>query len=285
MYIGVDGGATKTTVALADKEGNITARVVGGPSSPRNMGVKESVENIYTLIKEVKEGEITSSFIALPAVEEEYRAEKERIIKMLQEKGLEGKIVVGSDQLSAFRAGTKEKEGVVLIAGTGAVAHGWKDGEAVCSSWGYLADEGSAFYIGMEAFRAVAKHLDGRGEKTKITEILFEGWKISSPEELRKAVYSDFMRYIPQISVFVDMAGDDFVAREILEKAAEELALSANTVVEKLNFTQRFPLVVSGGVFQSEKVYHTFKEKVSSLAEVSSPATDPVKGAVILATL
>lgn len=285
MYIGVDGGGTKTTVALADKKGNIVARLTGGPSSPRNIGIDATIENVYKLIKEVqKDNDILSSFIALPGVEEEFAEAKELIAEKLKEKGVQGKIVVGSDQLSAFRAGTEKEEGVLVVAGTGSVAHGWRNKEALCGSWGYLADEGSAFWIGIEAFRLVTKELDGRGEKTKITEKIFKEWKISSAEELRKVVYSDFIKYIPQISTFVEALSDP-LAEDILKRAGEELALSANIVTERLEFDTHFPLIVSGGVFQSETVYNTFKKKVSPLAEVSLPVADPVKGAVLLAIL
>ena len=115
MYIGVDGGGTKTTVALADEKGNIVARVTGGPSSPRNMGIDATVENIDKLIKEVEEGEIVSSFIALPGVEEEYAEEKEKIKEELIKRGLKGRVTIGSDQLSAFRSSSKGSTLVLLF--------------------------------------------------------------------------------------------------------------------------------------------------------------------------
>jgi N-acetylglucosamine kinase-like BadF-type ATPase len=48
------------------------------------------------------------------------------------------------------------------------------------SGWDWLADEGSAFWVGQKAFQVVFKDLDGRGQKTKIKEIAFRKFKIKN---------------------------------------------------------------------------------------------------------
>jgi len=74
FVIGVDGGATKTTAALADLAGNILKKGVAGPSSPRNVGIDFSVKNVCRAINKVmpkKDRSVLSVFIGLPAVGEE----------------------------------------------------------------------------------------------------------------------------------------------------------------------------------------------------------------------
>jgi len=154
--IGVDGGGTKTIAALATLKGDILLREKSGPSSPRNVGTEKAAlsiaEAIHPLLK--RKGKIVSTAIALPAIEEEYQEKKEEILNYLRKqkkisKVFSGKVEIFSDQLTAFRAGTKEKNGIVLISGTGCVAHGWKGNrEAKASGWGYFSDEGSAFWAG-----------------------------------------------------------------------------------------------------------------------------------------
>ncbi len=291
MYIiGVDGGGTKTTVALADEKGEVISQKVGGPSNWRNVGVSESAEVVFSLIREVKkEKEVSFSFIALAGIEEEWKGEREEFIEILKEKGLEGEVVLGSDQLAAFRAGTGEKEGVVVICGTGTMARGFRNGEDVkASAWGYLADEGSAFYVGIEGYRAVQKAFDGRGERTKITDILKREWGVESPEGLNEKVYGDFYKNIPLLSVMVGEAGreEDEVAVSILKKAGEEVALSAKTVIKNLGFREKFPVVISGGMFNSEIFLAVFKEEVvrfDSKVDIVLLKEDPVRGAVKLA--
>jgi N-acetylglucosamine kinase-like BadF-type ATPase len=63
--------------------------------------------------------------------------------------------------------------GVTVDAGTGAMARGWsKDGrEAGASGWGAtLGDEGSSYWIGIEAMRAVLRAFDGRTKPTMLTK-------------------------------------------------------------------------------------------------------------------
>ncbi|MDA3815199.1 MAG: hypothetical protein PF549_02435 [Patescibacteria group bacterium] len=52
--IGVDGGGTKTTAALADESGEILSVEKRGPSNIRNVGLEIAVENIFKVIEIVK---------------------------------------------------------------------------------------------------------------------------------------------------------------------------------------------------------------------------------------
>lgn len=144
--IGVDGGGTKTIAALADLEGRVLTIAKSGSSNPRNVGIKRAAENIAKAIRGLlknKKRKILSTFIGLAALEEEYKLKKEEIKKeLLKQRGVSkkalGKITIGSDQIIAFRSATDKKEGVLLIAGTGCVAHGWRAGrEAKASGWGW----------------------------------------------------------------------------------------------------------------------------------------------------
>jgi len=256
MYlIGVDGGGTKTTVALTNENGEILSVERGDISNWRNVGVDASIDVVFDLIKKVKkEKKISLSYIALSAIEEEQREKKDYFIKKIKEKGLEGEVFLGSDQIVAFRAGTEKKDGVVVICGTGAVVCGWKDGKKIkASGWGYFADEGSAFYVGIEGYRRLLKILDGREEESEIKKIVLEEWGIKTAEELNERVYNDFIKTLPLLSVIVGKAGEkgDKKAISILEKAAEEVFFSIEAVVVKTNFEENFPIVLSGGMFNS----------------------------------
>ncbi len=308
--IGVDGGGTKTIAALADLKGKILKIGKAGPSNPRNVGIKKTSENIAQAIKKVlkkrKAEKILSTFIGLAAVEEEYRSKKGEIKKELlrqkeTSKILKGKLIIGSDQAVAFRSGANKKEGIILIAGTGTSCHGWRKGKDVKSSgWGYLADEGSAFWVGQKVFQTILKELDGRGPKTLLTKIVFQKLKtelplpkvekkefsltmearrkkspkFSSPiknkENLLTKIYSkNPTEIIPLFSVFCDNAAKkgDGVAREILVEAAKELAFSVKIVIKKLNFkNQKFPLVLVGGMFESRIILETVKREIKKFA-------------------
>ncbi|MDP2864330.1 MAG: BadF/BadG/BcrA/BcrD ATPase family protein [bacterium] len=297
--IGVDGGGTKTVAALANLEGKILAFGKSGSSNVRNVGLKIAVENIAKAIEKVlkktEKSGILSTFIGLAVIQEEPRL-KEKVKKALFKYKeispiFKGKLEIDSDQIVAFRAGSNERNGVSLIAGTGCVAHGWRKGkEEKSSGWDWLADEGSAFWVGQKAFQVVFKDLDGRGQKTKIKEIAFRKFKIKNEEELMAKVYSkNPIEIIPYFSIFCDLASKrgDKIAKNIMREAGKELSISAKTVIKKLGFQKvKFPLVLVGGIFQSKIVLRTVKREVKKFApktEFIQPKNEPVVGAVKLA--
>ncbi|MBU0476798.1 hypothetical protein KKB68_02210 [Patescibacteria group bacterium] len=296
--IGVDGGGTKTIVALADLGGNILDKAEYGPSNPRKVGTEVAVVNIASGIRQVlksRDKKILSTFIGLAAVQEEGQLKKEIKAELFKQKGIspifKGKVEIDSDQIVAFRSGTDEKIGIVLISGTGCVAHGWHNGEeAKTSGWGHLTDEGSAFWIGQRGIQAVFKDLDGRGSKTLITKLAFKKWKVGEVENLMREVYSeDLIKIVPVFSILVDMAAKkrDKVAKDILTEAGVELALAAKAVIKKLNFQKKkFPLVLVGSVFEAKVFLNIVKKEIKKIApkaQFIQPKQEPVIGAVKLA--
>lgn len=294
--IGIDGGATKTIAALADLNANILGIVKTGSSNPRNIGVQSAVENIVLGINKIlkKKADIVSVFIGLPAVQEEYKTKiqdiEKEIIRRIP-KTLSNKVRVGSDQAVAFRSGTDEKSGVMIIAGTGCVAHGWRGGrEAKASGWGWLADEGSAVWVGRQVFEAVLKDIDDRGSKTDLTKLVLEKLKALTAEKLTQKIYKEnFLEIISSFSVVADIAAKkgDNIARKILRQAGEEAALAADTVIKKLDLKkQSFPLVLVGSMFLSESFKKSFEfyiKQASFKAKIIYPENLPVLGAVKLA--
>ena len=293
--IGVDGGGTKTMVALANLDGEILRLVRVGPSNLRNVGIKKSAQNIALGIKKVlpKKGKILSIFVGLAAVEEEYKSKKGKIKKEILKKlrNFKGRLTIGSDQIVAFKSGANEKDGIILISGTGCVCHGWKNGkEAKTSGWGWLDDEGSGFWAGQRGFQAIFKELDGRGPKTLISKLLFKEWKLKNKDEfLRKIYLKNTILQTSLISRIIDEASQkrDKIAVSIMKAAGEELAKTAITVIKKLNFqNQKFPLVLVGRMFRSKIVLNTVKKEIKKIAKkvkFLKPQVEPIIGVIKLA--
>ena len=301
FVIGVDGGGTKTIAALANLRGKILAFGKSGPSAPRNVGIKTVAKNIAAAIEKVlkkcgKDKKVLSTYIGLAGVEEEFKLKKTAIKKELFKhkeisKITKGKIIIGDDQIVAFSSGTDEKDGIILIAGTGTSCHGWRGKkETKASGWGYLADEGSAFWVGQKVFQAIFREIDGRGPKTLLTNLIFRKLKIKTKEQLLSKVYSEnWAEIILSFSVYCDTASKrgDAVSKKIMEEAAKELAFSVKTVIKKLNFQKaEFPLVMVGGMFKSKIVSDVVKKEVKKSApkvQFVSATKKPANGAVKLA--
>lgn len=298
--VGIDGGGTKTVAALANLRGKILKTAKSGSSSFIKIGVRKAVSNIIEaiekLLKNNKKAKILSTFIALAAIEENKEFKKIIKEKLSFEPKIsqifKGKVIIDSDQIEGFRVGTDEKEGIVLIAGTGSVAHGWRrEKEAHASGWGWLSDEGSGFWVGQKAFQAVFKDLDGRDSKTIMTNLFLKKFNVKRVEDLKRKIYlrNNLIKNVSSLSILVDEAVQkkDRIAKEILTKAGEELALTATTVIKELKLERvEFPLVFIGGMFKSKIVLNKAKKEIKKIApkvKFIRPKKEPVVGAVKLA--
>jgi N-acetylglucosamine kinase-like BadF-type ATPase len=292
FVIGIDGGGTKTIAALADLKGKIVKEIEIGSTNPNKIGFERAILNLRKLISRIsKNKKVKIAYLGLAGGLERDKEKRERIKKELQ-KFFKFPIIVEGDQKIAFRAGTNEKDGVVVIAGTGAIAMGWKGKKvAISGGWDWLiGDQGSAFWVGKRVLEEIGKALDGRRRNFKMKDFIFRKLKIKSEKDLYEKFYcSDFVEKVAEISKFVDEAskrGDEF-SKELLVEAAREVSKMTISVIKKLNFkNEKFPVVLVGGMSKS-KIFRKEVEreikKFSQRAKIIFLKKKPVEGAVKLA--
>ena len=119
-----------------------------------------------------------------------------------------------------------------------------------------LGDEGSGYWIGRLALRAVVRHADGRGRATSLTPRLLAHFGAERATELIHKVYHDELnpRSIAAVAKYVQHARDegDMVAGGILNRAADELMTAATAVMTRLELAaQPFTFVLAGGMFHA----------------------------------
>ncbi len=293
FIIGVDGGGTKTIGVLADSHGKILRKIKIGSSNPKKIGLEKALFNLKKLISKISQGKekkIKLAYLGLAGGLERDKEKKEEIERKLQ-RFFDFKIVVEGDQKIAFVSGTEEKEGVVLIGGTGSIAMGWKGKKReISGGWDWLVgDQGSAFWTGRRALEEAIKSFDQRAKESQLKKLIFEKLKIKGGKDLYKKIYTgDFVTKIASLSKIVDLAAKrrDNKAKKILEEASKELAQMALAVIRKLKFKKNFPLVLVGGIFKSEIVLKGVKKEIKKhcpKAKFIIPTKEPVFGAVRLA--
>jgi len=292
FVIGVDGGGTKTVGVLADFKGKISKKIEIGSTNPNKIGFKRAVFNLKKLISRISENKkIKVAYLGLAGGLERDREKREKIRNEIQ-KFFDFPIFVGGDQKIAFRAGINEKDGIVVIAGTGAIAMGWRGKKvAISGGWDWLiGDQGSAFWVGKKVLEEIGKALDGRREDFELRKFIFKKLRIKKEIDLYKNFYcEDFVTRVALISKFVDefsKRGDRF-SKEILIEAAKEVSKMAISVIKKLNFEREgFPVVFTGGMFKSKifrgKVEREIK-KIAKRAKFILLRKKPVIGAIKLA--
>ena len=298
LYLGVDGGGTKTQIALMNEAGEVTCEGFAGPSNPLRVGVETAVTNVIKAINEacdrdgVSRGDITSATLGLAGVR---RADLKRSVResFMNKIGIR-KVDVVTDAEIALFATTLGKPGLVVIAGTGSVCLGKNEkGEmAISGGWGPLAgDEGGGVGIAQQALHTIAKASDGRGVPTMLSQRASEYFRASGPENLIVAIYSpqvDNSRIAGFARLVVETAQEgDEIAVGILSDAGYELGLAACAVIEKLKLTNhKVPIGCVGSIFNAGKLLtDPMLKKVrqcASKAFLTEPAMPPSHAAALM---
>ena len=299
LYLGVDGGGTKTHIALMSPAGKVRCEGFAGPSNPLRVGVETAVGNIVKAINEacdagvVSRGDIVAATLGLAGVR---RADlrqrvRERFVKST---GIRSATVITDAEIALY-ATTQGQPGLVVIAGTGSICLGKnEEGKiAISGGWGPLAgDEGGGVGIAQTALHSVAKASDGRGIPTALSDSAAEYFRASGPENLIVAIYSpqvDNSRIAGFAKFVVDAAkSGDAVAVSIMREAGSELGLAACAVIEKLGLAKsKVPIGCVGSVFNAgELLTKPMIETVHTLAPrafLTEPLMPPAHAAAMMA--
>jgi N-acetylglucosamine kinase-like BadF-type ATPase len=185
-------------------------------------------------------------------------------------------------------------DAVALIAGTGSFAFGRAaDGRcARAGGWGpVLGDEGSAYWMGLEALRWLSRVVDGRAERTAMFDQLERSVAWGSQHDLAGRVGAMSRQSIAALAKLVDQsAGEgDRQATAICDSAANCLTEVVTAVVSQLELSRSgFALVVTGGVLLNRSmVFRRLEERLAEVGLVPSSISrcdDPAWGAVQIAS-
>lgn len=176
LLVGVDAGGTATRCLVSTVDGNVLARSDAGGAN-QNSSAGRPVDALTTALRgalsDLDRSTVVGGIVAAAGSSGAGRARaRAAAADAWRAAGLTGPVEVVTDLEAAFAAGTATSAGVLLLAGTGAVAARFEDHRLVrrCDGYGWLAgDEGSAVWVGREALRAVLAALDGRGAATLLT--------------------------------------------------------------------------------------------------------------------
>ena len=263
LYLGIDGGQTKTVAVIGNENGKVLGWGKGGPSNHirEKGGKKRFREALLGSIREamedcgLEEAIFHSAYLGISGACDEMLKIARKIIKAEQ-------IFLEGDALLALASCTLGEEGIVIIAGGGSVAFGMnRKGEiASAGGWGYfMGDEGSAFWIAKEGINRATKAVDGRGKQTSILPNLLSHFNIPDLQTLHRLIYSGKISR-PETAgaaeaVLKSARDGDEIALEICKRAGEELAEACLAVMRKL-FREKEEVTVGlfGGVFSAGDV-------------------------------
>lgn len=294
FVLGIDAGGTKTVCQLADVRGRVLAEARGPGANLQAAGELAVEKTLHGLMDEVLEGReqarLGAICVGMAGVDRPGDADVVRGI--MRRIGQSARVLIVNDALVALEAGAPGEPGVVIIAGTGSICYGRNaDGWAArAGGWGYvLGDEGSGYWIGRHALRAVVREADRRGPRTLLTERALAHFDVEKPQDLIHEIYYGGMRpgAIASLASEVHAAfvDGDGVAAGILEVAVRELATSAASVVARLGLEDEpFHFVLAGGTFKAvpwmrDELVDRLP-RVAPQAVITPLAVEPAEGAV-----
>lgn len=297
LLLGLDGGATKTLAAVLNLADYTVAYGKAGSSNPFADGFDAAVGSLRTAVSAALEaagvaaGDIAAGVLAVASADAD--ADRARLGDGLLAEHSVPRLVVVNDVAAAWCAGTLGSPGVAVIAGTGSNSFGVNEHGQTwrCGGWGHLlGDEGSAYWMGLEAMRAAVRYRDGRGPWTELVPRLLAACSLAAVEDLQTVVYEHFNK--AEVASFARLAAEaaaegDAEACRILHQAGTDLARMACTVIEVLEFPETFPVVLVGGAFRSGDAFlDPFAAAVHRLrpgASLTYPPVPPVGGSLWLA--
>jgi N-acetylglucosamine kinase-like BadF-type ATPase len=296
--LGLDAGGTKTVCFLADETGAILSESRGPGANLQASGELRVEKVLHDLMEEAlgDRGVVPAAIcLGIAGVD---RADDSAIVRGIMKRiGYKARTLVVNDALVALEAGAPGQPGVVIISGTGSISYG-RNAEtqgARAGGWGHvLGDEGSGFWIGRAALRAVLREADHRGPRTALTPLLLEHYNVAAAQNLIHEVYQNKLQpsVIAALAACVQTAfrQGDTTATEILHGAADELEALGLSVARRLRLMHEpFPFILAGGILRAVQWLREELERRLTLAmphcTVRLLDREPALGAVSLALL
>jgi N-acetylglucosamine kinase-like BadF-type ATPase len=289
--LAVDGGNSKADLALVARDGTLLSAVRGPTISHQQVGVQEGIVRLRRLAAAATQRAGLADTRAGPLAEiglysvagADFAGETRMLAHAFGGTGLTRRTEVLNDTLAALRAGTDRTFGVVLICGAGvnAAAVGPTGRTARLAALGPISgDRGGGRDLGMGALGAAVRARDGRGPRTAFERLVPAHFGLTRPEAVTRAIYDGRIPEdrLLELAPVVFSAADagDAVARDLLDRLADELATMAIAMIRRVGLVRReFDVVLAGGVFQNHD--DAFLARLTDGIRRVAPRANPVR--------
>lgn len=304
--LAIDGGNSKTDVALVSEDGTLLASARGPGINAHATGIDQTALILDAVVKQAAaqlDHGIPSGWIArhtvaclanadLPEEEAEHAAAVEGL-------GWSATATVVNDMFAILRAGVADGGaahwGVAVVCGAGINAVGVAPDGRVAR---YLAlgtisgDWGGGYGLGLEVLWHAVRAEDGRGRDTVLTGYLTSHFGVERVEEVTIGVHKgkighdDLIGLAPVLLRAADEG--DPVAVSVVSRLADEISVMAINAMRRLGLTGlATPVILGGGVITARNpllmagITRQLTEAAPA-AEVRVIDVPPVAGAALL---
>lgn len=299
--VAVDGGNSKTDVALVGLDGSVLGLARGASGSYHAVGMRRMLDTIRTTIRTAAlEGGLDPAAVA-PAVGAyclagaDLPVDDRRLCQALGRAGLAGITIVHNDAFAGLRAGTTEGWGISLVLGTGLNCAGvGPTGRVVrFPALGSLSgDEGGGSDLAVAGLGAAIHGRDRRGARTSLEQRIPGHFGLRRPLDVVTAVHTGRIKEVDLAAlapvVFEAAIAGDAVARGLVDRLADLVVAMGVSAIRRLGLARRpVEVVCIGSIWATTDA--AFHDRVARGLEAAAPYATlrrldapPVLGAALL---
>jgi len=301
--LAVDSGGSKTDVALLRKDGTVlgAARVAGDhrewlPSESSDLvAISKAIEGAARRAGMEPDARPLADVGSFCLAGADLPSDDRRLLRWIRRNAWVEEPILRNDTFAVLRAGTDRTWGVAVVCGYGTNCSGVSpEGkiERFPAIGPISGDWGGANEIGSLAAWHAIRSQDGRGPKTSLQRAVPAHFGLRSPRQLMEAVYRDRIPddRLAELApvVFEEAGAGDTVARQLIDRQADEIVVMAGTMIKRLGMHELdVDVVLGGGVFRTRD--RPFFARIrDGLAAVAPHATirrvtgPPIVGAALI---
>ncbi|WP_214109162.1 N-acetylglucosamine kinase [Acrocarpospora catenulata] len=294
--LAVDGGNSKTDVALIAEDGTVLATARGAAFLPQSVGVPAAIDALHAAVRQALPHAVSpyADHIAAYVAGADLPVEEDRLTAELLSRGYGRGVVVGNDTFALLRAGTEATWGAAVVCGAGinAVAVAPDGRVARFPALGRISgDWGGGSGLAEEALWHAVRAEDGRGPATALTEVVRGVFGTRTVEEVVIALHFEELpteRLHELVAPLLAAAPGDAVARSVVERQAEEIELLGTVAMRRVDLLDApCEVVLGGGVLTARDPLLTMlvEQRYAAsapLARLVIPDLPPIAGAALL---
>jgi N-acetylglucosamine kinase-like BadF-type ATPase len=303
VALAIDGGNSKTDVALLDRRGSVLAAVRGPGSSPHMLGLEGSLQLLDDLIVRAcdqagihGEGKQIAEFGAWFMAGADLPAEERALRRSIDQLGRTSHNTVANDTFAVLRAGADDGWGVAVVVGAGINCVGRSpDGRRArfLSLGEVTGDWGGGSDIGMAALGAAVRSEDRRAGSTRLRRDVADHFRHRRATDVAIAFHQrqfpeTRLRELAPIVVAAAEAGDP-AAVEILNRQADEVVSWVAAAIRRLRIARLdVPVVLGGSILAAlpapfvERIQDGVR-RVAPTARCTVCREPPIVGAALVA--
>jgi len=289
IVVGVDAGGTGSRCQVSGDDGSLLGEAKGAAGAVRPGEADRAADAIVDVVRDAlvaaERGHEMPKVLCVGAAGVGRDAERLELWEALSAREVAEDVVIITDAEAGFDDAFGEGAGILLIAGTGSIAHGRGPTGVVarCGGWGPVCgDEGSGAWIGRRALSVVTASADGREPTTALLGAILTACEVNDPDQLiawaSSATPAQFAALAPVVARVADSG--DARAGALVTLACEELVLHVRTLARSLFGDERAacPVALAGGLIGPGR---PMRKRLEKRLKSAVPGVQPHAGEVI----